>query len=135
MCAVLLAFSHLFKANWRRFLPPKNKPGNSANCSGSCFQLNRQIMQHITEISKYLAIAQLAIDLHSLKNAARYAKDAYHEKMDESGGDFDGLDPRNADWADLIEFTKDEYKAHLAAKRKVYNAQRRLDTACRKVAV
>ena len=37
--------------------------------------------------------------------------------------------------ADLVESTKGEYKAHLAARRKVYNAQRRLDTACRKVSV
>lgn len=86
-------------------------------------------------ITQLLTIGQLATELHRLKNEARQAKDAYREKLDEHGQDFTGLDPRNATFADLIEFTKDEYKAHQAAKRKVYNAQRRLDAACRKVAV
>lgn len=83
-------------------------------------------------ITKLLAVGQLATELHTLKWSARHAKDAYHEKLNDSGEDFDGLDPRNPDFAEAIEFTKDEYKAHLAAKRAVYNMQRRLDNACRK---
>lgn len=85
-------------------------------------------------ITQLLTIGQLAIDLHNLKNEARRAKDAYHEVLRESDMDFRHMDPREEMFADVIEFTKDEYKAHLAARRTAYNAQRRLDTACRKVA-
>lgn len=83
-------------------------------------------------ITQLLAIGQLAAELHGLKSAARHAKDAYHDKLDKSNMEFDGLDPRNPDFAEAIEFTKTEYKAHQSAKRKVYNMQRRLDSACRK---
>jgi TRAP-type C4-dicarboxylate transport system substrate-binding protein len=92
-------------------------------------------MHDITEITKHLAIAQLALDLHCLKNAAKHFKDAYHDKLRESDMEFNRMDPRDEKFLQVIEFTKDEYKAHQAAKRKVYNAQRRLDTACRKVVV
>ena len=83
-------------------------------------------------VTQLIAIGQLATELHALKCAARHTKDAYHDKLDESGEEFDGLDPRNPDFAEAIKFTKDEYKAHQAAKRAVYNMQRRLDNACRK---
>ena len=95
-------------------------------------------MHDITEITKHLAIAQLAIDLHKARNATAPAKDAYYAVLREfeleQGGHYEHLDPRDEDCAEIIAYSKDAYKAYQAAKRKVYNAQRRLDTACRKVA-
>lgn len=85
-------------------------------------------------IIQLLTIGQLAADLHNLKNEARHTKDAYLDKLEESGEDFSGLDPCNTEYAGVVKFTQDEYKAHLAAKRRVYNLQRRLDNACRKLA-
>ena len=87
------------------------------------------------QITQLLNIAQLAIDLHNEKNAANIVRDIYRRKLKESGEEFDGLKPGNDDYAEVIEFTKGEYKAHQAAKRRVYNIQRRLDNACRKVAM
>ena len=88
-----------------------------------------------TQITQLLNIAQLAIDLHNEKNAANTVRDIYHCKLSKSGEEFDGLKPDDDAYAEVIEFTKDEYKAHQAAKRRVYNLQRRLDNACRKAAM
>ena len=88
-----------------------------------------------TQITQLLNIAQLAINLHNEKNAANTVRDIYRRKLWESGEDFSGLNPDDDDYAEIIEFTKDEYKAHQAAKRRVYNVQRRLDNACRKAAM
>jgi len=84
------------------------------------------------QITQLLNIAQLALDLHNEKSAANTVRDIYRRKLWESGEEFDGLKPDDDAYAEVIEFTKDEYKAHQAAKRRVYNVQRRLDNACRK---
>ena len=86
------------------------------------------------QITQLLNIAKLAIDLHNEKNAANRVRDAYHLKLWESGEEFEGLKPDDDAFAEVIEFSKDEYKAYQAAKRRVYNVQRRLDNACRKAA-
>lgn len=93
-------------------------------------------MHDITEITKHLAIAQLAIDLHKARNATVPAKDAYYAVLREFGeGEItQRLDPHDENCAEIIAYSKDAFKAYQAAKRRVYNAQRRLDTACRKVA-
>lgn len=93
-------------------------------------------MHDITEITKHLAIAQLAIDLHKARSATAPAKDAYYAVLREFGQGMvtERLDPQNENCAEIIAYSADAYKAYQAAKRKVYNAQRRLDTACRKVA-
>ena len=90
---------------------------------------------NIKPVTQFLTIGQLAIDLHNEKNAANNVKDAYHRKLKESGEQFDGLKPDDDTYAEVIEFTKDEFKAYQAAKRRVYNVQRRLDNACRNAAV
>ena len=83
-----------------------------------------------------LRIADLAIELHHARNAAAAAKRTYYAALTRWLGDGERtprLDPRNDACAAMIEFTKDKYRAHIAARRQVYNAQRRLDSACRKV--
>ena len=87
------------------------------------------------QITQLLNIGQLAIDLHNEKNAANHVKDAYHRRLWESGEEFDGLKPDDDAYAEVIEFSKDEYKAYQAAKRRVYNIQRRMNNACRKAAM
>ena len=88
------------------------------------------------QITQLMTIAQLAIDLHKARNATAPAKDAYYavlrEFQVEQGDPSCRLDPRDEDCAEIIEFSKDAFKSYQAAKRKVYNAQRRLDNACRK---
>ena len=99
-------------------------------------KVDRETLQvGVAHINQMMTIAQLAIDLHKIRNAASHTKEIYRAALKDSGEDFDGLDPRDDSCASIIEFTKDEYKAHLAAKRKVYNAQRRLDNACVKAGV
>lgn len=93
-------------------------------------------MHDFTEITKHLNIAQLAIELHKVRNAVEPAKHAYYTVLREfSKGEItQELDPRDEECAAIIAYSADAYKAYQATKRKVYNAQRRLDTACRKVA-
>ena len=94
---------------------------------------------NITQITQLLNIAQLAIDLHKARNATVPAKDAYYavlrEFQWENGGQDERLDPQNENCAEIIAYSQDAFKAYQAAKRRVYNAQRRLDNACRKAAV
>lgn len=83
------------------------------------------------------AIGERAIELHAAKSAAYDAKWAYYESLaeykDEHGAPAGPLHPGNPACAAIIDATKAEYKAYQAAKRKVYNAQRRLDNACGKL--
>jgi hypothetical protein len=52
-----------------------------------------------------------------------------------SNGRVEGrIDPRNFEHAAIIAATKVEYDAYQLAKRKAYNAGRRLQTVCRKAA-
>jgi hypothetical protein len=44
------------------------------------------------------------------------------------------IDPLNPDHAPIIAATKIQYEGYQRAKRKAYNARRRLETACRKAA-
>jgi hypothetical protein len=44
------------------------------------------------------------------------------------------IDPLNPDHAPIIAATKIQYEGYQRAKRKAYNARRRLQTACRKTA-
>lgn len=88
-----------------------------------------------TQITQLLTIGQLAIDLHNEKNTANRVRDIYRRKLWESGKEFTGLNPDDDAYAEVIEFSKDEYKAYQAAKRRVYNIQRRLNNACMKASM
>jgi hypothetical protein len=65
-----------------------------------------------------------------------------HRKYIEAINSFEGkygrtsgrIDPRNFEHAAIIAATKVEYDAYQLAKRKAYNAGRRLQTVCRKAA-
>lgn len=91
----------------------------------------------LNNLIQLAAIGQLSVDLHAANNAVRNAKWVYYEALaeykDEHGTPVGRLDPRDPLCAPIIEFTKAEYAAYLAAKRKVYNLQRRIDRACMKV--
>ena len=93
-------------------------------------------MNHISEINKLMHIAKLALDLHKARNAAANEKNAYYDVLREFGqGEVTPrLDPADESCAEILAHSADAYKVYKAAKRKVYNAQRRLDTACREVA-
>jgi hypothetical protein len=99
---------------------------------GSAGSGMKGLIVNTTQITQLLNIAQLAIDLHTARNATKSAKEAYHLRLAESGEDFDGLDPRKPEHAAAIKFTKTEFAAYLNAKRVAFNVQRRLDNACRK---
>ena len=90
-------------------------------------------MQQFSQITKHLAIAQRAIELHQARNAAGTAKDTYYTALSEfgKGEPTPRLDPDDENCAEIIAYSKDAFQAYQAAKRKGYNAQRRLDTACR----
>lgn len=92
---------------------------------------------NITQITQLLNIAQLAIDLHKARNATVPAKDAYYAVLREfgKGKPTERLDPRNESCAEIIAYSKDAFKTYQAAKRRVYNVQRRLDNACRNAAL
>ena len=87
-------------------------------------------------LARHLAISQLAMALHQARNAAQHAKHAYYAVLSAyqqaQGEPGIRLDPGNEACAEIIAVSAADYKAYQAAKRKVYNAQRRLDTACRK---
>ena len=93
------------------------------------------LIVNTTQITQLLNIAQLAIDLHKEKNAANHVRDIYRRKLKESGEEFDGMTPDDDIYAAVIEYSKNEYKAHQTAKRRVYNVQRRLDNACMKASM
>ena len=87
------------------------------------------------KITLLLQIGKLAIDLDNEKKVSNIVKNAYRCKLKKSGKDFKSLMLDDDAYTYVIKFTQHEFKAYQAAKRKVYNAQRRLDSACRKAAL
>jgi len=89
-------------------------------------------------VTKLLTIGQLAVELHKAKRAAALAKTAYRDALqeyeEEHGKQPGRLDPRDEIHAGIIIHTKATFGAYRTAKRQVYNAQRRLDAAIRKLA-
>lgn len=89
------------------------------------------------QISALLNIAQIAMDLVQAQNAIVSAKSAYYDRLASFRGDFtheERIDPCCPGSKEIIAFSKDAFDAYKAAKRKAYNVQRRLRTACMKVA-
>ena len=90
----------------------------------------------LNEITKRLAIGQLALDLHHANNLAKVLRNEYWDKLheyEEEHGDLVGrLTFDHPDHAGAIAATKDEYAAYKQAKRTAYNIKRRLDNACRR---
>ena len=85
-------------------------------------------------ISALLNIAHIAIELVQAQNAIVSAKAAYYDRLGEFDDREGSIDPRCPESAAIIEFSKDAFAAYKAAKRKAYNTQRRLHTACKKLA-
>lgn len=92
-----------------------------------------------SHLSQLLVIGELALDLHNAKNAVRNAKHAYHDDIreyeEENGRDYEHLDPDDEQQAGVFAYCKDAFDAYKARKRFAFNIQRRLDNACRKLAV
>ena len=86
------------------------------------------------KISEMLNIAQIGVELVQAQNAAMHAKMAYYDRLrafDSPDHVREGrIDPRYPESAEIIAFSKDAFSFYKAAKRKVYNANRRLRTAC-----
>lgn len=82
-------------------------------------------------ISDMLVIAERAIDVHAAeakRKAARiHLTDAYVDWKDRNC--FECVEPDTLEWVRMMSATKDEYKAFEAAKRKEFNARRRLTNA------
>ena len=93
-------------------------------------------------ISALLNIAHIAIELVQAQNAIVSAKAAYYDRLASFRGDFlrsdfpreERIDPCCPESAEIIAFSKEAFDAYKAAKRKAYNTQRRLHTACKKLA-
>ena len=89
------------------------------------------------KITSLLSIGQLAVDMHCAERWVQLCKDAYHDKIREvddtpkEDRDKGWLSPYSEECAETIELTKGEYAAVKAAKRKVYNIKRRINTAIR----
>lgn len=96
-------------------------------------------MQSLKETSKRInamvKVANTAAELVEAQKAVAHAKRAYYERLSGFNNDSypheERLDPRNPGCAEIIEHSKAEFAAYKAAKRKAYNAQRRLHTACK----
>ncbi len=88
------------------------------------------------QISALLNIAHIAIELVQAQSAIVSAKAAYYDRLASFRGDFpreERIDPCCPESAEIIAFSKDAFDAYKAAKRKAYNTQRRLHTACKKL--
>lgn len=93
----------------------------------------------VAKIIALIAAGEVAVELFRAEQAAKVAKASYHRKIDqfeEVHGRADSrIDPNKPEHARLIKFTKASFDAYLAAKRKAYNARRRLENASRKAVV
>jgi hypothetical protein len=89
------------------------------------------------KLTSLIFIGQLAVDVRNAELQVNHLKFEYHEKIRAFDGLAPGeiremkLDPRNEACAEIIAYTRAEYAAVKAAKRKVYNIKRRMDTAIR----
>ena len=89
------------------------------------------------KITSLLSIGQFTIDAHKAEHKVRELKNVYHAKLREVDDtprherERGWLNPSSESFARTIELTKAEYAAVKAAKRKVYNIKRRIDTAIR----
>jgi hypothetical protein len=84
-----------------------------------------------------MAVAQASMGLWDAENTADHTRYNYHrsiQRYEERHGPLVGrLSAESKAHAAIREFTAKTYEAHQIAKRKVYNAKRRLNNACIKL--
>jgi hypothetical protein len=89
-------------------------------------------------LAQVMRVAQASMDLWEAQHTADYARSDYIESIhcyEEQHGPLGGrLNAESKAHAAIRKFTAETYEAYRHAKRQVYNAKRRLDTACRKLA-
>jgi len=80
-----------------------------------------------------LELARLAIDLVAAEQDHKLARIHYHDRIhdyeDRHGRLAERLNPGNPRHAAVIAFSATQYTEYAAAKRRVYNAKRRLQAA------
>lgn len=90
-------------------------------------------------LAQMMRVAQASMDLWEAENSSSFARYVYHESIhryEEQHGPLVGrLNAESKAHAAVRKFTAKTYEAYQDSKRKVYNAKRRLDTACRKLAL
>lgn len=83
------------------------------------------------ELSRLLEIANRAIEADDLERLARIEQSdletAYEDFKEEAGLAY--IEGNSPEWQQMMTATKAEYEAAQVAKRKAYNAKRRLKTA------
>jgi hypothetical protein len=89
-------------------------------------------------LAQMMRVAQACMDLWEAEHSANFARYDYHESIhryEEQHGPLVGrLNAESQAHAAVRKFTAATYEAYRHSKRQVYNAKRRLDTACRKLA-
>jgi hypothetical protein len=92
----------------------------------------------ISQIALLIEVAVLAMQDFDAQKAVGAAHNEYLFALtdfESQHGRTDGrIDPLNPDHALIIAATQAQYDGYQLAKRKAYNARRRLQTACRKAA-
>jgi hypothetical protein len=85
-------------------------------------------------LAQIMIVAQASMDLWDAENTAVNTRYDYHESIrcyEEQHGPLKGLlSARSKAHAAVRKFTAETYEAYMTSKRKVYNAKRRLNTAC-----
>lgn len=93
--------------------------------------MTREYFEISAAVHAMLNIAQIAVEVDELERAALVEKGdlntAYQDFKRRSG--LDTVVRDSPDWEAMMEATKGEYASSEAAKRKVYNARRRLKSA------
>lgn len=87
-------------------------------------------------LSGLASVGAIALEVHRLaldhKRATQALTDSYVAWKRENG--HDRVQRDSEAWEDMMDATADAYKASKEAKRVLFNAQRRLQTACRRMA-
>lgn len=93
---------------------------------------------NIGALAQMMRVAQASMDLWEAEHSAVCARYDYHESIqryeEQHGPPVGMLNAKSKAHAAVRKFTAKTYEAHQDSKRKVYNAKRRLDNACRKLA-
>lgn len=91
-----------------------------------------------TKLAQMMRVTQASMDLWEAQHSANFARDVYHgsiHRYEEQHGPLVGrLNAELKAHAAVRKFTAKTYEAYRHSKRQVYNAKRRLDNACRKLA-
>jgi hypothetical protein len=91
-----------------------------------------------SKLAQMMLVTKASMDLWAAENAASHARGRYHESIhryEEQHGPLVGmLSAKSKAHAAVRKFTAKTYEAYQDSKREVYNAKRRLDNACRKLA-